>query len=147
MMDRIVARVEQDSGWRQITDASRPEPEGSASDAIATASRQIAHTIKASAIVAFTDTGITALRVARERPDCPILGLTPRPETARRLAVVWGVHAVIAKEVDSFTEATDEAREEARTESMAQPGDKIVVTAGVPFRQSGGTNMVHVAKV
>ncbi len=147
IMDRIVARVEQDAGWRQITDAARPEPEGSASDAIASAARQVAHTIKAPAIVAFTDTGMTALRVARERPDCPILGLTPRAETARRLAVVWGVHAVIANEIDSFTAATDEAREEARKENMAQPGDRIVVTAGVPFRQSGGTNMVHVAKV
>jgi pyruvate kinase len=147
IMDRIVARVEQDSGWRQITDAARPEPEGSAADAIATAARQVAHTIKAPAIAAFTDSGMTALRVARERPDCPILGLTPRPETARRLAVVWGVHAVVAKEIDSFTEAADEAREEARKENLAQPGDPIVVTAGVPFRQSGGTNMLHVAKV
>ena len=147
IMDRIVARVEQDGGWRQITDAARPEPEGSASDAIASAARQVAHTIKAPAIAAFTDTGMTALRVARERPDCPILGLTPRDETARRLAVVWGVHAVVAKEIDSFTEATDEAREEARKENMAQAGDKIIVVAGVPFRQSGGTNMVHVAKV
>ncbi len=147
MMDRIVARVEQDSGWRQITDAARPEPEGSAADAIATAARQIAHTIRVPAIAAFTDSGITALRVARERPDCPILGLTPRPETARRLAVVWGVHAVIAKDVESFTEATEEARGEARTENMAQPGESIVVVAGVPFGQSGGTNMVHVAKV
>jgi pyruvate kinase len=147
IMDRIVARVEQDSGWRQITDAARPEPEGSSADAIAAAARQVAHTIKAPAIAAFTDSGMTALRVARERPDCPILGLTPRPETARRMAVVWGVHAVIAKEVDSFTEAADEAREEARKEGLAQPGEQIVVTAGVPFRQSGGTNMVHVAKV
>ncbi|GAB0118227.1 pyruvate kinase [Acidisoma sp. 7E03] len=147
MMDRIVARVEQDGGWRQITDASRPEPEDSAADAIAAAARQVAHTIQAPAIAAFTDSGRTALRVARERPDCPILGLTPRAETARRLAVVWGVHAVVAKDVDSFPDATDEARDEARKENMAQPGENIVVTAGVPFRQSGGTNMVHVAKV
>jgi pyruvate kinase len=147
IMDRIVARVEQDTGWRQITDASRPDPEGSSADAIAAAARQVAHTIKAPAIAAFTDSGMTALRVARERPDCPILGLTPRPETARRMAVVWGVHAVIASEVDSFTEAANEAREEARKEGLAQPGEQIVVTAGVPFRQSGGTNMVHVAKV
>ncbi|MBW4023528.1 MAG: pyruvate kinase [Proteobacteria bacterium] len=147
IMDRIIARVEQDEGWRHITDASRPEPEGSSADAIAAAARQVAHTIKAPAIAAFTDSGMTALRVARERPDCPILGLTPRPETARRLAVVWGVHAVIAKEIDSFTEAAEEARDEARKEGMAQPGDSIVVTAGVPFRQSGGTNMLHVAKV
>jgi pyruvate kinase len=147
IMDRIVARVEQDEGWRHITDASRPEPEGSSADAIAAAARQVAHTIRAPAIAAFTDSGATALRVARERPDCPILGLTPRPETARRLAVVWGVHAVIAKVVDSFSEAAEEARDEARKEGMAQPGDAIVVTAGVPFRQSGGTNMLHVAKV
>ena len=147
IMDRIVARVEQDSGWRQITDAARPEPEGSSPDAIATAARQVAHTIAAPLIAAFTDSGMTALRVARERPDCPILGLTPRPETARRLAVVWGVHAVVAKEVDSFTAAAEEARDEARQEGLAQPGDQIVVTAGIPFRQSGGTNMLHVAKV
>jgi pyruvate kinase len=147
IMDRIVARVEQDSGWRQITDAARPEPEGSSSDAIATAARQVAHTIAAPLIAAFTDSGMTALRVARERPDCPILGLTPRAETARRMAVVWGVHAVVAKEVDSFGAAADEARDEARQEGLAQPGDQIVVTAGIPFRQSGGTNMLHVAKV
>jgi pyruvate kinase len=147
IMDRIVARVEQDSGWRQITDASRPEPEDSSPDAIATAARQVAHTISAPLIAAFTDSGMTALRVARERPDCPILGLTPRPETARRLAVVWGVHAVVAKEVDSFAAAAEEARDEARQEGLAQPGDQIVVTAGIPFRQSGGTNMLHVAKV
>jgi pyruvate kinase len=147
IMDRIVARVEQDPGWRQITDAARPEPEGSSPDAIATAARQVAHTIAAPLIAAFTDSGMTALRVARERPDCPILGLTPRPETARRLAVVWGVHAVVAKEVDSFGAAAEEARDEARQEGLAQPGDQIVVTAGIPFRQSGGTNMLHVAKV
>jgi pyruvate kinase len=147
IMDRIVARVEQDEGWRHITNASRPEPEGYSSDAIAAAAQQVAHTIGASAIAAFTDSGGTALRVARERPDCPIIGLTPRPETARRLAVVWGVHAVISKEVDSFTEAADHAREAARQEGFAQPGEQIVVTAGVPFRQSGGTNMLHVAKV
>jgi pyruvate kinase len=147
IMDRIVARVEQDEGWRHITDASRPDPEGSSSDAIAAAARQVAHTIGAPLIAAFTDSGMTALRVARERPDCPILGLTPRPETARRLAVVWGVHAVVAKEVDSFGAAAEEARDEARQEGLAQPGDQIVVTAGIPFRQSGGTNMLHVAKV
>jgi pyruvate kinase len=147
IMDRIVARVEQDAGWRHITDAARPEPEGSSADAIATAARQVAHTIAAPLIAAFTDSGMTALRVARERPDCPILGLTPRPETARRLAVVWGVHAVVAKEVDSFAEAAEEARDEARKEGLAQPGEQIVVTAGIPFRQSGGTNMLHVAKV
>ena len=94
IMDRIVARVEQDPGWRDIIEASRPEPERSAADAIAAAARQVAHTIGAKAICAFTASGSTALRAARERPEAPIIGLTPSQETARRLAVVWGVHAV-----------------------------------------------------
>src|ERR1019366_4233786 len=77
MMDRIVARVEQDAGWRSMIDASRPAPESSAADAIAAAAQQVGHTIGAKAIVAFTASGSTALRVARERPDSPVIGLTP----------------------------------------------------------------------
>jgi pyruvate kinase len=147
IMDRIVARVEQDEGWRDITNASRPDPEPYSADAIAAAAQQVAHTIGASAIVAFTASGGTALRVARERPDCPIIGLTPRPETARRLAVVWGVHGVVSTEIDSFADAAEQAREAARQEGYAQVGQEIVLTAGIPFRKSGGTNILHVAKV
>src|SRR5277367_4588686 len=102
IMDRIVARVEQDPGWRSIIEASRPEPERSAADAIAAAARQVAHTIGAKAICAFTASGSTALRAARERPEAPIIGLTPHQETARRLAVVWGVHAVVAPDAHSM---------------------------------------------
>ena len=94
IMDRIIARVEQDDGWRAMIEASRSAPEASAADAIAAAARQVAHTISASAICAFTASGSTALRAARERPEAPILGLTPSITTARRLAVVWGAHAV-----------------------------------------------------
>ncbi|MBV9812872.1 MAG: pyruvate kinase, partial [Acetobacteraceae bacterium] len=82
MMDRIVSRVEQDDGWRAIMDASRPEPEHSTADAIAAAARQIAHTIGAAAICTFTASGSTALRAARERPEAPILGMTPSQITA-----------------------------------------------------------------
>ena len=96
MMDRIVARVEQDPGWRAMIEASRAEPEHATADAIAAAARQVCHTIGAKAIVAFTASGATALRVARERPEAPIIGLTPHLATARRMAVVWGVHAVVA---------------------------------------------------
>src|SRR5690242_7626714 len=84
MMDRIVARVEQDDLWRAMIEASRPAPEHSSADAIATAARQVCHTIGAKAIVAFTASGATALRVGRERPEAPIIGLTPRLDTARR---------------------------------------------------------------
>ena len=147
IMDRIIARVEQDPGWRDQIEASRPAPEHATSDAIAAAARQICHTIGARTIVAFTASGSTALRVARERPEAPIVGLTPELETARRLAVVWGVHAVVAPEVHSMTDAVSKAGRAALAEGFAVRGDDIVVAAGVPFGQSGSTNALRVAKL
>ncbi|HUZ62619.1 MAG TPA: pyruvate kinase [Acetobacteraceae bacterium] len=147
IMDRIIARVEQDAGWRAILDASRPAPEPVSADAIAAAAQQVAHTIGAKAIAAFTASGSTALRVARERPDCPILGLTPNTETARRLAVAWGVHAVVTPEVHSMTETVSKACHVAQREGFAEAGEEIVVTAGVPFGRSGTTNALQVATV
>jgi pyruvate kinase len=147
MMDRIVARVEQDAGWRAMIDSSRPAPEHSAAGAIASAASQVAHTIGARAIVAFTASGSTALRVARERPSSPVIGLTPLLETARRMAVVWGVHAVVVPEVHSMSEAVNRAARAALTEGFASHGEEIVVTAGVPFGQPGATNALRVATV
>jgi pyruvate kinase len=147
MMDRIVARVEQDAGWRAMIDASRLPPEKTAADAIASASAQVAETIGAKAIVAFTALGATALRVARERPEAPVIGLTPNPRTAQMMAVVWGVHAVITPDVHSMTEAVSRAARVALSEGFAQHGDEIVVTAGVPFGQAGTTNALRVATV
>jgi pyruvate kinase len=147
MMDRIIARVERDDDWRRTIDAKRPDPEPSSADAIARAAEQVAHTIGARAIVAFTSSGASALRVARERPDCPVIGLTPSLDTARSLAAVWGVHAVVAQDVGSMTEAVALSAKVARQEGFAQPGEEIVVVAGVPFGQSGTTNALRVARV
>ena len=147
IMDRIVARVEQDPDWRAIIDANRPEPEHSAADAIAAAARQVCHTIGAAVIVAFTASGSTAVRVARERPEAAVIGFTPSRETARRLAVVWGVHAVMTPDVHSLSEAVARAVRAAQIEGFAQPGEEIVVAAGVPFGQSGTTNTLRVALV
>jgi pyruvate kinase len=147
MMDRIVARVEQDAGWRSMIDSSRPAPEHSAAGAIASAASHVAHTIGGRAIVAFTASGSTALRVARERPSSPVIGLTPLIDTARRMAVVWGVHAVVVPEVHSMGEAVTRAARAALTEGFAAPGDEIVVTAGVPFGLAGTTNALRVATV
>ena len=147
MMDRIVARVEQDDVWRGMIEASRPEPEHSAAGAIAAAARQVGHTIGAKAIVALTASGATALRVARERPVSPVIGLTPHLDTARRMAVVWGVHAVVVPDVHSMGEAVTRAAQVARAEGFAANGEEIVVTAGVPFGHSGTTNALRVAGV
>ena len=145
MMDRIVERVERDPDWRHGIERTRPAPEHLSASAIAAAARQIANTIEAACIAAFTAGGTTALRVARERPDCPVLGLTSQLEIARRLSVVWGVHAVVVPELHSMTEAVTRATRLARSEGFAASGEEVVVTAGVPFNQPGTTNALRVA--
>jgi len=147
MMDRIVTRVERDEDWRLALDAKRPAPEKSSPDAIAAAAVQVAHTIGAQAIVALTESGATALRVARERPDCPVLGLTTSLAVARRLAAVWGVHAITTQASHSMTQAVEQARQQARLEGFAGKGEEIVVVAGVPFGQAGTTNALRVARI
>ena len=147
IMDRIVARVERDETWRATIDASRPDPEHNSADAIAAAACQVAHTIGAKAIAAWTQSGSTVLRVARARPDCPVLCLTPDPAIARRLAVAWGVHALEVPPVHTMTEAVARAVRLARTEGFATAADEVVITAGVPFGQHGTTNSLRVAGV
>ncbi len=147
MMDRIIARVERDEDWRLGIDAKRPDPEHSSADAIARAADQVAHTIGARAIAAFTSSGASGLRVARERPHCPVIGLTPSMDTARRLALVWGVHALVTEQVFSMTDAVNLSVRLARQEGFVQPGEELVVVAGVPFGESGSTNALRVAKV
>ncbi len=145
MMDRIITRVERDEDWRAGLDAKRPQPEKTSADAIAAAAVQVAHTINARAIVAFTESGATALRVAREKPDCPVIGMAVSPPIARRLAAVWGVHAVVTSSVHSMTAAVEHARRIARREGFAAKGEEIVVVAGMPFGQAGTTNALRVA--
>ncbi|MBW6396845.1 hypothetical protein KPL78_03250 [Roseomonas sp. HJA6] len=128
-------------------DAYRPAPEKSSAGAIATAARQVAETISAEVIATFSSTGSTTLRVARERPTCPILGLTANESTARRMATVWGVHPLEVSEIHSMTEMVARALRAAQTEGFAGQGDEVVVTAGVPFGTPGTTNALRVAIV
>ncbi len=147
MMDRIIYRVECDPLYRRIMEAERHAPEATAADAITAAARQVARTVSAAAIVTFTSTGSTTLRAARERPNVPILGLTPNPSTARLLALVWGVHPVLTRELHSFAEMVTDATRVASDEAFAGAGERLVVTAGVPFGTPGATNILRIAWV
>jgi pyruvate kinase len=147
MMDRIATRVEQDSGWRALVEARRPAPDHNNADAITAAARQVAHTVAAAAIVTYSTTGGTTLRCARERPEAPVIGATSRLETARRMAVIWGVHAVETPEVHSMTEMVTRACRVAATEGFAKVGETIVVTAGTPFGTPGATNSLRIAQI
>ncbi|HWA45253.1 MAG TPA: pyruvate kinase [Hypericibacter adhaerens] len=147
IMNRIIERVERDPLYRRILAAQRPEPEATAADAITYAAQQVAHTISAAAIVTYTTSGSTTFRAARERPEVPILCLTSKRETARRLALVWGVHCIETPDVRSFSEMVDKACRIALAEGFAKAGQRLVVTAGVPFGTPGSTNVLRIAWV
>jgi pyruvate kinase len=147
MMNRIIERVEQDPNYRQITDAGRLDPEATASDAISAAARQVAHTISAVAIITYTTTGSTTLRAARERPEVPIISLTPNRTSARRLVIAWGVHSIETPDAENLEEMVQRASFHAVHDGFAMPNDYIVITAGVPFGTPGATNILRIARV
>ena len=147
MMDRIAREVEQDGNYRSIINEQRAPPEATGADAIAVAARDMAETLDLKAVVAWTSSGSTGLRIARERPHIPILALTPNVGTARRLSVVWGVHAVITQDAQDVADMTERACRISFRDEFAREGERILVVAGVPFGTPGATNMVRIAFV
>ncbi|MBN9475160.1 MAG: pyruvate kinase [Bordetella sp. SCN 67-23] len=147
MMDRIIARTEADPYYREVIDASRAGVDTSLAGAIGLAARSVCDLLGAKALVAYTSSGYSAVRMSRERPATAILGMTPDAHTARRLALVWGVHAVIVHEIDSVTEMTDFACSTAVTHELAGAGDVLVISAGMPFRTPGTTNLMRIASI
>src|SRR5271165_1172438 len=147
MMSRIACRVQKDPLYHSILEGTRIEHEHTAPDAISAAACQVANLVGAAAIVSYTTSGATALRAARERPEAPILVLTSNLGTARRLAVLWGAHCVHTRDVKSFGDMVQQAVRIAHREKIAEPGQRVVITAGVPFGTPGATNVLRVAWV
>jgi pyruvate kinase len=147
MMNRIIETVERDVLYRPILDAVHGEPEPNVMDAITVAACKAAQTVAAQVIVCFSSSGKTALSVARERPYAPILGLTPKKLTARQLAIVWGIHPQVTEDIHNFDEMVVKAQKCAVANQFADQGDTIVITAGVPFGQSGATNVLRIVKI
>jgi pyruvate kinase len=147
MMNAIGVSVEGDPmhGDRIHFTVTRPDP--TTADAIAEAAKSIAKTTSATAIICFTTSGSTARRVARERPPVPILVLTPSKDTARRLGLLWGTHAVFTRDVESFEDMVGKAKRMALRTGIAKAGDRVIVMAGVPFRTPGSTNVIHVVRI
>jgi pyruvate kinase len=147
MMNRIGEEVEQEAVYRSIIAAQRAAPERTGADAVATAAREMAETLDLKAIVAWTASGATALRVARERPRAPVLALTPNRDTARRLTLAWGVQAVVTKDAHDIDDMANRACKFALRQCLAAQGDRILIIAGVPFGTPGATNMLRLAFV
>jgi pyruvate kinase len=146
-MSRIAAEVESDTFYRNIISAQRASPEATGADAIADAARHIADTLDMAAVICWTSSGSTALRVARERPRAPVVALSPNMSTGRRLAVVWGVHCVVTEDAQDQDDMVDRACRIAFKEGFARPGQRVVIVAGVPLGTPGATNMLRIAYV
>ena len=146
-MSNIAGRVERDPNYPGIINAQRLEPEATGADAISAAARQIAETLQLSAVICYTASGTTGLRASRERPTVPIIALSPVVETARRLSLAWGLHCVVTEEPANLDDMVDKACRIAFGEKFAKPGDRVIITAGVPLGTPGATNMLRIAYI
>jgi len=146
-MDKIAIEVEGDASYQQIVHAQVTEPEATAADAISAAARTVSETLNLAAIVCYTGSGSTGLRAARERPRQPVIALTPSAATGRRLALVWGLHCVLTSDAEDLDEMVEKACRIAYGEGFAKPGQRIIISAGVPLGTPGATNMLRVAFV
>ena len=146
-MNRIGEEVERDPTYRNVLTAQRPGPEATVGDAIADAARQIAETLELSAIICWTSSGSTAMRVARERPKPPIVAITPNLAGGRKLSVAWGVNCVVAEDAKDQDDMVDRAGRIAFRDGFAKAGQRVIVVAGVPLGTPGATNMLRIAYV
>ena len=147
MMDRIIRQTETEPTYVAIRSSWRPVVENTTADAISAAAKQVAESIGAAAIVTYTTTGSTTLRSARQRPTVPVIVLTTRRGTARRLALLWGAHSVHTRDTRDFGDMVERACRLAIQDGIALPGDQLVITAGVPFGTPGATNILRVARI
>jgi pyruvate kinase len=146
-MNRIAEEVECDPIYRTILDAQRTEPEATGSDAIAGAARQIAETLELSAVICWTSSGSTALRVARERPKSPIVAISPKLSTCRRVALTWGVHSILAEDARDLDDMVNRACRLAFKDGFTRTGQRVIIVAGVPLGTPGATNTLRIAFV
>ncbi|MBX9745946.1 MAG: pyruvate kinase, partial [Hyphomonadaceae bacterium] len=147
IMDRIIRAVEEDEEYWSGLPRDMTPPQATTADAIALSARHIADVIGCAALVAYTATGSTAIRVARERPRCGVIGLTPFVETARKLALVWGVRSRVTEDVSSVEEMVDKADAAVRALGVAAAGDRVAIIAGIPFGRAGKTNTIRVLRL
>ena len=144
IMHRIGMQVEGDPGYKGRIHFTEVQPDSTTADALAEACATIVEAMTLSGIIIFTGSGSTARRVARERPGAPMLVLTPSPKTARRLALLWGAHAVHTRDIGSFEEMIAKGKRMALRHGFGMAGSKLVTLAGVPFGTPGSTNLLHV---
>lgn len=150
MMRRIACVAEgEQRRWRhrEWLPAATDEEELSVADAVSRAATRVAEEVRAQAIVAFTESGSTARSASKRRPRVPIVACTPSAATARRCSLYWGVRSVVVGNVSATDEMIETTTREVKRLELVKPGDRIVLTAGVPMGRPGTTNTMRVETI
>ena len=147
MMDRIARSVEADPVYGARIHFTETPSEATAADALSESAAQIARTLQVAVMACYTSSGSTARRIARERPPVPTMVMTASRAVARRLGLQWGVHAIHPRDVNNFEDMVGKAKRMALRHGLAGPNERIIIMAGVPFKKSGSTNVLHVVRV
>ena len=147
MMDKIGRSVEADPVYSARIHFTETPAEATTADALSESAAQIVRILSASAMACYTASGSTARRIARERAQVPTLAMTASMKVSRRLGLQWGVHAVHTRDVNNFEEMVGKAKRMVLRHHLAEAGDRVLIMAGVPFRTSGSTNVIHVVKI
>ena len=147
MMDKIAHSVEKNPNYSSILLAQLEETPDSTPDAIATASRTLATELNSPVIVCYTESGSTGIKVSRVRPKQMILTVTPIVETARKLTLVWGVKCIVQKDANNLEEMIKMTKAYSKREKIIKKGEKMVITAGLPLKKLGTTNLIRVIKI
>jgi len=147
IMDRIIKAAEGDPSYPDYYTRSNLRPQATINDAISQSVRGMAEVLNCQAVLGYTRTGSTVRRIARERPPCRILGLTPNKAVASRMALTWGVRAVVMEDPKNFDEMIEVTQKIAKEQADAVTGDKIIITAGIPFGRPGTTDTLKIATI
>lgn len=147
IMDRIIRAAETDPEFWDYFRNRRLSHDANPEDAISHSVRGIAEIMKCKAVFGYTASGSTVQRISRERPPCQIVGLTPDQATANRLALAWGVRPLKTMDPSSFDEMLRHIQHLAKDSVGLEKGDKIMISAGIPFGRPGSTDTLKVAEV
>ncbi len=145
VMDAIIRRVEADPNWPSLMRAEHGVDADEDVDALIAAATRAAEARSTACLVAYTTTGSTARRVARERPIHPVLAIAPDISVARRLGLVWGLEPRVATQPRGIATMTDEAAHMAADLGLAAPGSRVLIIAGPPMGAPGAANLLRIA--
>ena len=147
IMDRIITMVESDPEyWSGLGNSKLPQ-NPTTEDAISQSISTIVETLDCSGVLGYTQTGSTVRRMSRARPRSRIVGLTPNRATASRLALSWGVHAIVTKDPTGFNDMILRAEQVAISVLGKTSGDQVLIAAGIPFRRPGRTDTLKIATI